>query len=228
MKIRRQGEFADADTYLIVTNGVLGTGIERQVAEVGVSIEAAQVGAAEIHEKFAGGSEVADVLVVVGVDDGVAGTERVCAGDDLLHLELGAGAMLDNFPSPGGEAIAGLAPVFFGGVPEAAGLETEGSEPEGVGVEAGGFDGAGEGEGFARLWRLGGLDGGNEAGGETPEAGGAKGDGFAGGEESAVGGAGGERQDDEIEVGGGVDFGGWLWGHRRIQFYLVILFAHVP
>ena len=185
-----------------------------------MSIEAAQVGTAEIHEKFAGGNEVADVLVVVGVDDGVAGTEWVCAGEDLLHLEMWATAMLDDFPSPGGEAITGLAPEFFGGVPEAAGLEAEGGEAEGVGVEAGGFDGAGEGEGFARLGWFGGLDGGNEAGGETPEAGGAKGDGFAGGEEMAVGGAGGERQDDEIEVGGGDDFKGWLWGHRRLRLYL--------
>ena len=29
VKIRRQGEFADADTYLIVTNGVLGGDLER-------------------------------------------------------------------------------------------------------------------------------------------------------------------------------------------------------
>ena len=45
-----QGQLADADAHLVVADRVLRRVVEDEVAEVRVSVEATQVGLAELHQ----------------------------------------------------------------------------------------------------------------------------------------------------------------------------------
>ena len=63
--------------------------IEINVAKVCVSIEAAKIGLAEIHQNFASAFNIAVVLAVIGLDNRVG--KRIVwirSGQHLLHLKF--------------------------------------------------------------------------------------------------------------------------------------------
>ena len=62
-------QLADAHAHLVVADRVLGPVVEDEVAEVGVGVQAAEVGLAELHQDLVRGRAVAGVLEIVGLGD---------------------------------------------------------------------------------------------------------------------------------------------------------------
>src|SRR3990170_1876542 len=70
-----QRQFPDAQPHLVVADGVLWAMVEDEVAEMGVGVEAAQVGVTEVHQDLVRSQVVAGVLEIVGLGNGIC--ERI-------------------------------------------------------------------------------------------------------------------------------------------------------
>lgn len=118
------GQFADPNPRLIVTDRLLGPPVENEVAEVSVSIQAAEIGLAEIHQDLVRSLVVARVLPVVGFADGIRERIfRVRPGQHLLHLELLPRPAGDDWLGPVVDRLTLLAPVVLQGIPRASVFE---------------------------------------------------------------------------------------------------------
>src|ERR1019366_7198696 len=91
-----------------------------------VSVQAAKIGLAEIHQDLAGSVPVARVLAVVRFDDGVGiRIAGIRAGQHLLHLKGSPRAPGNNRFCPFLNRFTLLTPEMFGRFPWASALKLE-------------------------------------------------------------------------------------------------------
>ncbi len=94
--------------------------VKSNVAKVCVSIKAAKVGLAQIHKNFVSAFDIATVLAVVGLYNGVGKwIVWIRSRQYLLHLKFRTRPPRDDWSGPFFNRLAFLAPVVLGGIPHA-------------------------------------------------------------------------------------------------------------
>src|SRR2546430_1703638 len=103
--------------------------VEHEIAEVGMSIQAPDVGLTEFHQYLVRGLRIAGVSQIIRLGDRIrVEIVRIHTRQDLLHFELRTRTTGDDRSGP---VVDGFAPVLFPWVPNAAVLEFQRDEPEG-------------------------------------------------------------------------------------------------
>src|SRR3972149_11299999 len=89
-------QLPDPQPNLVGPDRFLGATIKAEVAEMGVGVEAAQVGLAKFHEDLVCALVVAAFLEIVGPQDWIlVRLVRIFAGQDLFHFEGRARSVSD-------------------------------------------------------------------------------------------------------------------------------------
>ena len=108
VKVLAEGELADLDPDVVVTDCCVGIAREREVSQVGMAIETTEIGRQEIHQHAVRLSPVARLMEVNSFEDGVrVGIVRILAGKHLLHFVLGSRATFDDRFRPGSIGSSG-------------------------------------------------------------------------------------------------------------------------
>lgn len=136
-----EGELSDLYSHVVVADGRVRIVIERQVPEVGVGVEAAEIGGKEVHERAVRLLVVTRLFQIHGLYDGVrVGIVQVPAGEDKLHLIHGSPAFPDDGPRPRLYRLIRLSPIVVFGVPHSFFFQGEGCETETRYIRAPGGD----------------------------------------------------------------------------------------
>lgn len=138
VEARAQRQLADANAHLVVGDRQRREARKAHVAEVRVGVEAAQVGLEQLVQERTRAAPVAAIAQIVRLEDGI-GVEvlGVVTGQHLLHLEHRPRPASDDRLGVFVDRLAGLAPVFFGGIPLAERMQRERHEPQPAHVDGG-------------------------------------------------------------------------------------------
>src|SRR5208337_1627190 len=140
-EVLAEGELPDLHPHVVVTDRRVWIMIEREVPEVGVGVEATEIGGKEVHEFAVRLFVVTRLFQLDGLYDGVrVGILEVPAGEDDLYPVDGSGAFLDDGPRPRLNGFVRLSPIVILGVPRPLLLQGQGREAESRYVGAPGRD----------------------------------------------------------------------------------------
>src|SRR5256886_8581000 len=115
--------------------------VEHEIAEVGMSIQAPDVGLTKFHQYLVRGLRIAGVSQIIRLGDRIrVEIVGIHTRQDLLHFELRTRTTGDDRSGPVVDGFARLAPVLFPWVPNAAVLEFQRDEPEGQHIQSCRFD----------------------------------------------------------------------------------------
>jgi hypothetical protein len=86
IKVSAERQFADPNSHFVVPNRKLKPMVESKIAKVCMSIEATKIGLAEVHQDLVCAFNMAAVLAVIGLDNGVG--KRIVWIRSRQHLPI--------------------------------------------------------------------------------------------------------------------------------------------